>query len=132
MCCPSVCFNISNQTGSAQLACPLAWITSAPGSPPILDPIYPYMVQSMAPSSGSQAALAFNPTRSIHIGTCIHPQSCHPRPSIMQEASNHEDELCGHSHATQHKTSKHCTCFHNSNHSQASYSPHSSQVHQVH
>ena len=28
---PSMCSNVSTQAGSAQLACPLAWITSAPG-----------------------------------------------------------------------------------------------------
>ena len=42
MCCPFMYFNISIQTRSAQLACPLAWITSAPDSPPITDPIYLY------------------------------------------------------------------------------------------
>ena len=31
MCCPSVFSNISTQTGSAQMACPLASIMSAPG-----------------------------------------------------------------------------------------------------
>ena len=30
MCCPSVYSNVSTQTGSAQLACPLAWTMSAP------------------------------------------------------------------------------------------------------
>ena len=34
------------------------------------------------------------------------PGPCHPRPSIMWEASNHEDELCHHSHETWHKTSQ--------------------------
>ena len=46
----------------SQLAFPLAWITSAPGSPPITDPIYPYMVHSVAPLLGSQATLALDPT----------------------------------------------------------------------
>ena len=50
----------------------------------------------------------------------------------MQKASNCEDELCCHSHATWHKTSKSCTCFHNNNKGQACYSLHNSQVHQVH
>ena len=63
MCCPYVYFNISIQTRSGQLACPLAWITSAPDSPPITDPIYPYMVDSMAPSLGSQDALVLDPTK---------------------------------------------------------------------
>ena len=31
MCCPSMSSDVSTQTRSAQLACPLAWITSAPG-----------------------------------------------------------------------------------------------------
>ena len=44
MCCPSMYFDVSIQTISAQLACPLAWIMSPPDSPPITDPIYPYMV----------------------------------------------------------------------------------------
>ena len=62
MCYPSMYFNISIQTRSAQLACPLAWITSPPGSLPITDPIYPYMVHSVAPSLGGQATLVLNPT----------------------------------------------------------------------
>ena len=68
MCYPSMCFDISTQTQSAQLACPLAWIMSAPASLPITDPIYPYMEHSMAPLSGSQVALVFDLTRPIHIG----------------------------------------------------------------
>ena len=56
--------NVSTWTGSAQLA----WIMSAPGSLPITDPIYCYMAHSVAPLSGSQVALAFDLTRSIHIG----------------------------------------------------------------
>ena len=54
MCCPSMYSNVYIQTRSTQLACPLAWIMSAPDSPPITDPIYPYMVHSMGPSLGSQ------------------------------------------------------------------------------
>ena len=77
-CCPSVCFNISTQTGSAQLDFPLAWITSAPGSPPITDPIYPYMVHSVSPSPGSQVSMAFDLARSIHIGM-LHT----PSPAIL-------------------------------------------------
>ena len=42
--------------------CPLAWIMSAPDSPPIMDPIYLYMVHSMAPSLGSQITLVLDPT----------------------------------------------------------------------
>ena len=41
---------------SAQLAYPLALITSVPDSPPTTDPIYLYMVHSMGPSLGSQTA----------------------------------------------------------------------------
>ena len=73
MCSPSMCFNVSTWTRSAQLACPLAWIMSAPGSLPIMDPIYPYMAHSVAPLSGSQVAWAFNLARSIHIGTLQTP-----------------------------------------------------------
>ena len=62
MCCPYVYFDVFIQTRSAQLACPLAWITSAPDSLPIMDPIYLYMVHSMVPSLGSQTALVINPT----------------------------------------------------------------------
>ena len=53
MCCPSVYFDGCIQTRSAQLAWPLAWIMSVPDSSPIMDPIYLYMVHSMAPSLGS-------------------------------------------------------------------------------
>ena len=60
---PTMFFNGSIKTRSTQLACPLAWIMSAPDSPPITDPIYPYMVHSMAPSLGSHATLVLNPTR---------------------------------------------------------------------
>ena len=63
MCCPSMYFDVSIQTRLAQLACPLAWIMSPPNSMPIMDPIYPYMMYSMAPLLGSQAALVFDPTR---------------------------------------------------------------------
>ena len=62
-CYPSVCFNAFTQIRSAQLACPLAWITSVPDSPPTTDPLYLYMVNSMGPSLGSQTNLAFDPTR---------------------------------------------------------------------
>ena len=62
MCCPSVYFNVYIQTRSAQLACPLACIMLAPESLPIMDPIYPYMVHSVAPSLGGQATLVLNPT----------------------------------------------------------------------
>ena len=55
MCCPSMYFDVFIKTRSVQLACPLAWITSAPDSLPIMDPIYPYMVHSVAPSLGGQA-----------------------------------------------------------------------------
>ena len=65
---PSLYLNVSTQTGSAQLACPLAWITSAPDSLHTVDPIYPYMVHSMAPSLGSQEALVLDPTRYTHTG----------------------------------------------------------------
>ena len=67
-----------------------------------------------------------------HTGTLQTPWSCHPGCSLMQKASSHEDELCHHSHVTWHKTPKSWTCFHNSNNSQACYSPHCSQVHQLH
>ena len=68
MCFPSVYFNIFIQTRSAQLACPLAWIMSAPDSLPKTDPIYPYMVHSVAPSLGGQATLVLNLTRLTHTG----------------------------------------------------------------
>ena len=42
-------------------------------SPPTMDPIYPCMANCMGPLSGSQTALAFNLTRSIHIGTLQTP-----------------------------------------------------------
>ena len=61
-CYPSVCFDAFIQIRSAQLAYPLAWIMSAPDSPPTMDPIYLYMVHSVAPSLGSQTALVLNPT----------------------------------------------------------------------
>ena len=73
MCCPSVYFDISIQTRSAQLAWPLAWTMSAPGSQHIMGLIYPYMVHSMAPSLGSQAALVLNPTGLTHTGTLQTP-----------------------------------------------------------
>ena len=59
---------------------------------------------------------------------CRHPQSCHPRSSIMQKISSCQDELCCHSYPTWNKTSKPCTCSH-SNSSQASCSLYSSQAH---
>ena len=62
MCYPSMCFDAFTQSRSAQLACPLAWITSVSDSLPTTDPIYPYMVCSVGPSLGSQTALALNPT----------------------------------------------------------------------
>ena len=68
MCCPYVYYDIFIQTRSAQLAWPLAWIMSAPNSPPITDPIYPYMVHSMGPSLGSQATLVLDPTGYTHTG----------------------------------------------------------------
>ena len=61
-CFPSMCFDASTQTRSAQLACSLAWITSAQGSLPMMDPIYPYMVCSVAPPLGSQNTLVLDPT----------------------------------------------------------------------
>ena len=61
MCCPYVYFNVFIQTRSAQLACPLARITSAPDSLPTTDPIYLYMVHSVAPSLGSQVAPGARP-----------------------------------------------------------------------
>ena len=61
-CYPSVYFDVSIRTRSVQQACPLDWIMSAPDSLPITDPIYPYMVHSVAPSLGGQATLALNPT----------------------------------------------------------------------
>ena len=62
MYCPHVYFNFFIQTRSAQLACPLAWTMSVPDSLPIMDPIYLYMVHSVAPSLGSQTTLVLNPT----------------------------------------------------------------------
>ena len=63
MCYPSLCFDTFIQIRSAQLACPLALITSVPDSLPTMDPIYPYMVHSVGPSLGSQTALALDPAR---------------------------------------------------------------------
>ena len=62
MCYPSMCFTTFIQISSAQLAYPLAWITSVPDSLPTMDPIYLYMVHSVGPSLGSQTALALDPT----------------------------------------------------------------------
>ena len=62
MCYPSMYFDVSIQTRSAQLVCPLAWIMSVLDSPPLMDPLYPYMVHSLAPSLGGQATLVLNPT----------------------------------------------------------------------
>ena len=78
-CCPSVYSNVSTQTRSAQLACPPAWITSPQGSLHTMDPIYPYMVHSMAPLLGSQAALALDPTRYTHTGM----SQTTPGPAIL-------------------------------------------------
>ena len=63
MCYPSMCFDAFIQIRLAQLAYPLALITSVPDSPPTTDPIYPYMVHSMGPSLGSQTALVLDPAR---------------------------------------------------------------------
>ena len=65
---PYMCFDVFIPTRSAQLACPLAWITTAPDSPPIMDPIYLYMLHFMAPSHGGQATLVLDPTGYTHIG----------------------------------------------------------------
>ena len=81
-CCPYVYFDILIQTRSAQLACLLGWITSAPDSMPIIDPIYLYMVHSVAPSLSSQATLVLDPTGQTHIGTSQTPWSCHPGSSL--------------------------------------------------
>ena len=62
MCYPSVCFDVFIQIRSAQLAYPLALITSVPDPMPTTDPIYLYMVHSLGPSLGSQIALALDPT----------------------------------------------------------------------
>ena len=97
MCCPSVYSNISTQTRSTQLACLQAWIMSAPGSLHTTDPIYPYMAHSMAPSLGSQAALALSPQGTLILVCHRHPWSCHPRSPIMQKVSSCKDELCHHS-----------------------------------
>ena len=60
---------------------------------------------------------------------CRHPWSCHPGSTLKWETGSCEDELCHHGQATQHTS---CTYFHYSSHSQACFSPWSSQVHQVH
>ena len=65
---PYMYFNSSIQIRSAQLACPPAWIMSVPDSLPTTDPIYPYMVHSVAPSLGSQTALVLDPTGQTCIG----------------------------------------------------------------
>ena len=62
MCYPSMCFDASTQIRSAQLAYPLALVTSVPDSPPTIDLIYLYMVHSVGPSIGSQMTLALDPT----------------------------------------------------------------------
>ena len=61
-CYPSVCFDTFILIRSAQLAYPLALITSVPDSLPTMDPISLYMVHSVGPSLGSQTALALDPT----------------------------------------------------------------------
>ena len=93
-----------------------------------------YGALNVDPSLGSQATLALDTTRIKSYWACYrHPWSCHPGSSLMQKASSCEDELCHHSHATQQKTPKSCTCFHNGNQQPSLLqSPCSSQVHQVH
>ena len=59
---PLVYFDIFIQTRLDQLACQLAWITSAPDPPPITNPIYPYMVHSVPPSLGGKTTLVLYPT----------------------------------------------------------------------
>ena len=61
-CYPSMYFDTFIQIRSAQLACPLALITSVPDSLPTMDPIYLYMAHFVGPSLGSQTALALDPT----------------------------------------------------------------------
>ena len=62
-CCPSVYSNVSTQTESAHLACPLAWVMPAPGSLHTMDLIFPYMAHSVALSFGGQVALVLNLAR---------------------------------------------------------------------
>ena len=61
-CYPSVCFDAYTQIRSAQLAYPLALITSTPDPLHTMDPIYPYMVHSKYPSLGSQITLVLAST----------------------------------------------------------------------
>ena len=70
-CYPSMCFDTFIQIRSAQLACPLALITSVPDSLPTTDPIYLYMVHSMGPSLGSQTALALTLQGKLTLVHCI-------------------------------------------------------------
>ena len=77
-CYPSVCFDAFTQSRSAQLTCPLAWITSVPHSLPTTDPIYLYMVHSMGPSFGSQTAWHSTPQ-----GKLILVYHRHPGPAIL-------------------------------------------------
>ena len=71
-----------------------------------MDPIYPYMAHSMAPSSGSQGPWHTNSQGKLLLVHCRHPWSCQPRSSIMHKASSCEDELYHHCYPTQYKTSK--------------------------
>ena len=98
-----VCFDIFIPTGSAQLASPLVWITSAPGSPPITDPIYLYMVHPWPHHLAARPPWCSTPQGKLILVCCRHPWSCHPGPSLKWKTSSHEDEMCHHSHATWHK-----------------------------
>ena len=126
---PPCVFNAFIQIRSAQLAYPLALITSVPDSLPTMDPIYPYMVHSMGPSLGSQTAPGSWPNRVKSYWYVADT----PGPAILGLPSSKKlavmKIICAISQVTQHTS---CTCFHYSGHNQACYSPWSNQVHQVH
>ena len=59
---PLCVFQHLTQIRSAQLAYPLALITSVPDPLPTMDPIYLYMMHSVGPSLGSKPTHALDPT----------------------------------------------------------------------
>ena len=87
-----------------------------------MDPIYPCMVHSMSHHLTARWPWHSTSQAKLLLVCCRHPQSCHPRSSIMWKVSGCQDELCHHSYPTWHRTSKPCTCSH-SNSSQAYCSP---------
>ena len=77
MCYPSVCFDAFIQIRSAQLAYPLALITSGPDSLPTTDPIYLYMVHSMGHHLAARPPWLLTPQGKLILVHCRHPWSHH-------------------------------------------------------